>query len=245
MKQLESTQLSNAQIDALAMQYKSTGDELIFNELMAAVQDLADHIAWKMYSRSRGLNLDKSIYEQEAYLAVYFSIESYDSAKGSYFTAHLKRNIEWRIQDNIFKNSQRKVQQFHTQALSLDVMVGDETFLDVVEEQVATSNDLVFDAVSDNVNPDHSPNIISLTNEIIAGFSQESSEDDKAIIETTFAVILSASEEAGDIKRKVTKALTDTLGVTAATARKKKSRAFARLEKYAATKNFNLDMSQF
>ncbi|UAY71984.1 sigma factor [Bacillus paralicheniformis] len=247
MKSLENTQLTNPEINALAMEYKATRDEAVFNKLMSAVKDLAEHLAYKFYNNSRGLNVPEDDFVQEAYLAVYSSIDSYDVEKGSYFTAHLKRCVEWKIQDNIIKANQRKSQQFNRQALSLDASInsGTDSFLSAVEHQYATDTEEVFNTAVENVESNDTPDVFSLAKELITDFSQDASEDDKTIIETTFSVILTASHESGDIKRKITKALTDTLGVAPATARKKKSRAFARFEAFASERNFEISLSQF
>ncbi|MEH7117231.1 hypothetical protein V7128_07385 [Neobacillus vireti] len=247
MKTIENIQLSNSEINTLAMDYKATADESIFNKLMASVKNLAEHTAFKMYNKSRGLHIPEDEFVQEAYLAVYWAVDSYDASKGGNFTTHVKRFVEWKIQDNIIKKSQNKSAQFAKETLSLDVTVNDgqDSFLSAVEYQLASDKDEVFNTAVESVDENDSPDVLSTAKELILAFGASSSSDDYTIIDTTFSVILNHSTESGDIKRKVTKALIEVLGVTSATARKKKSRAFDRFEKFASEKGFSIDMSQF
>lgn len=247
MKTIEKKQLTNSEINALAMEYKATYSEQVFNDLMASVKNLVETIAFKYYNHSRGLNIPEDDFTQEAYLAVFTAVESYDAEKGGNFTTHVKRLVEWKIQDNIIKTSKKKSEQFQKHSLSLDVTVngGQDSFLSAVEHQFATEADEVYNSAIETEDATATLDVFAAAKGLVSAFSQDASEDDKVIIETTFAVILTASDESGDIKRKITKALSDALNVTSATARKKKSRAFARFEAYAVEKNMPIDMSQF
>lgn len=247
MKNLTTVQKTNNEINALAMEYKATKDDYIFTQLMEAVKDLAEGVAYKIYNNSKGLNVPVDEFLQYAYIAVFKATESYDADKGGNFTTHVKRYVEWTISDHIIKKSVKKSEQFYKKQLSLDMPVGDgdSTFMYAVEYQFATDADAVYDAVLERVECSASPDILSIAKELVSAFAQEASEDDVTIIKTTFATILSVKELKGDIKRVINKALEYVLGASSATVRQKKSRAFKRFETFASKKGYSVDLSQF
>jgi len=239
--------LTNAEINALVMEYKETQTDVQFNLIFDAVSGLATKLGYKAYNKYKGL-AEKSGYTSDdfvssALIAVHKASKVYDIEKGADFTSLVKQLVEWTIQDEIIKKSQTLSAQFNSATLSLDKPVNESTdFLEAIEHQHATDIEDVFNAVLESFQDEQ--NLGGILTGLANDFSCENSSDDSIIIKTWVATILTVDNAS---KKIVNQAIETALPQYKADAiRKKKSRAVKRFNDFAVNSGYpSFDLSQF
>lgn len=239
---------SNAEINSLVVEYQSNPNDTLYMEIHEAVYPMLEAVAYSYYHKSKGLNKTVDEFLQCARIAIFKAIPVYDIEKGADFTSLAKQFTQWVINDELFKKSQNKSNQFNNTALSLDKPLNstEGTFLDAVEYQIATDIDEVFNAITAKASQDIDSLGAILTG-LVNDFAQTTSKDDSTIIKVWVSTILSITDSTADIKKTVNKAIESVMpDVSPATLRKRKSRAEKRFNTFAQEKGFpSFNLSQF